>query len=65
MATYKYREKYPSYMSTREFWQSGPIKPKDPDPKEFIRICEARARRSAKSLHAEVCGSDDEEEATL
>ena len=60
MATYNYREQYPSYLSTREFWDSGAIKPKDLDPKEFIRVCEARARQSANSLHAEVYGSDDE-----
>ena len=60
VSTYLYREQYPSYWSSREYWESGPIVPKKPDLKEIIRICEARARKSAKSLRDEVNGSVNE-----
>ena len=60
VSTYLYREKYPSYWNSREYWESGPIVPKNPDPPEIIRICEVRARKSAKSLRSEVNSSVNE-----
>ena len=60
MLTFHYRENYPSWMSTRQFWGLGPPKSKELDHPEMIRISEAQALRSAELLHAEFNVSVDD-----